>query len=161
MMERVRQIPLLHDLSNEQLELFTTLLEVYTCPASHAIFEQDEQAVYLYLLVYGTVALHYKPYDGTRITLTRLHAGDVFGWSSVVGGAVYTSGVFSETKIEAVRLRGNDLRKLCRDHPDLGRVILDRLAEAVSGRWQNSRKQVQTILNRNISENFENKLISN
>ncbi len=160
MLERVKQIPLLHDLSIEQLTLLAPLLEGFTCPANQAIFEQDDHAEYLYLLICGTVVLHYKPYDGTSIILTRLHTGDVFGWSSVVGRSVYTSGIFSETKIEAVRMHGSDLRKLCRDHPDLGTVILDRLADAVSGRWQNSRKQVQTILNRNLKEKRCSKLKS-
>jgi len=157
MLERVRQIPLLHDLSNEQLMQLAPLLEVFTCPADQAIFDQGEPAEYLYFLISGIIVLHYKPYDGTRMVLTRLHAGDVFGWSSVVGGSVYASGICSETKIEAVRIRGKDLQKLCRDHHDLGTVILDRLADAVSGRWQNSRKQVQTILNRNLGENCDSK----
>ena len=152
MLDVVKRIPLFHDLSDEQLELIAPLFEVFTCPANHSIFEQDEQATYLYLLIYGTVALHYKPYDGACMILTHLHAGDAFGWSSVVGGAVYTSGISSETEIKAVRIRGSDLRKLCREHPHFGNVILDRLADAVSGRWKNSRQQVQTILNRNLNK---------
>jgi CRP-like cAMP-binding protein len=157
MLDVVKQIPLLQDLSDAQLELLAPLFEVLTCPANHLIFEQNEQATYLYLLLCGTVALHFKPYDGTRMVLTHLHAGDAFGWSSVVGGPVYTSGIFTETEVKVIRIRGSDLRKLCRDHPDLGTVFLDRLADAVSGRWKNSRSQVQTILNRNLSENGKSK----
>jgi len=151
MLDVVKRIPLFHDLSDEQLELIAPMFEVFTCPANQPIFEQDEPATYLYLLVYGTVALHFKPYDGAGMILTHLHAGDAFGWSSVVGGAIYTSGISSETEIEAVRIRGRDLRKLCRQHPQFGNVILDRLADAVSGRWTNSREQVQAILNRNLN----------
>jgi len=151
MLDIVKRIPLFHDLSDEQLDWIAPLFEVFTCAANQPIFEQDEQATYLYLLVCGTVALHFKPYDGTRMILTHLHAGDAFGWSSVVGGAAYTSGISSETEIEAVRIRGSDLRKLCREHPQFGNVILDRLADAVSGRWTNSREQVQAILNRNLN----------
>ena len=151
MLDVVKQIPLLQDLSDEQLELIAPLFEVFTCPANHPIFDQDEQAIYLYLLINGTVTLHYKPYDGATMILTRLHAGDAFGWSSVVGGSAYTSGIYSETEIEAVRIRGNDLRKLCRDHPNLGSIILDRLADAVSGRWKDSREQVQTLLRHNLN----------
>ncbi|HUI87441.1 MAG TPA: cyclic nucleotide-binding domain-containing protein [Anaerolineales bacterium] len=157
MLEAVKQIPMLQGLSEEQLELLSPLFEVFTCPVDHSIFEQGEQATYLYLLTGGTVALSYKPYDGARMILTHLHAGDAFGWSSVVGGSAYTSGVISETEIKAIRIRGADLRKLCRDHPDLGRMILDRLAEAVSGRWKDSREQVQTILQRNLGKNCKPK----
>jgi CRP/FNR family transcriptional regulator, cyclic AMP receptor protein len=153
MLEAMKQIPLLHNLSDEQLELLMPFFKVFTCPANHSVFEQGEQATYLYFLVNGTVALHYKPYDGGQMVLTHLHAGDAFGWSSVVGGTVYASGILSETEVEVLQIRGNDLRKLCHDHPELGTVILDRLADAVSGRWKNSREQVQSILNRNLSEN--------
>src|SRR5271157_1491715 len=152
MLDVVKRIPLLQDLSDEQLELLAPLFEVFTCPANHPIFEQNEQATYLYLLINGTVALHYTPYDGSRMILTHLRAGDAFGWSAVVGGQIYTSGIFSETEVEAVRIRGIDLRKLCREHPRSGSIILERLAEAVSGRWKDSRKQVQDILNRNLNK---------
>ena len=152
MLDVVKRIPLLQDLSDEQLELLAPLFEVFTCPANHPIFEQNEQATYLYLLINGTVVLHYKPYDGSRMILTHLHAGDAVGWSAVVGGQIYTSGTFSETEVEAVRIRGSDLQKLCREHPRFGNIILDRLAEAVSGRWKDSRKQVQDILNRNLNK---------
>ena len=151
MLDIVKHVPLLQDLTEEQLELLAPLFERFACPADQTIFRQDDQASYLYLLVKGTVALHYKPYDGVRMVLTHLHAGDAFGWSSVVGGSVYTSDIRSESCVEAVRLRGRDLRKLCRDHPVLGRLLLDRLADAVSGRWKDSRNQVQNILNRNVA----------
>ena len=152
MLDIVKHIPLLRGLTEAQLELLAPLFEVFACPADQIIFHQDEQAAYLYLLVKGTVALHYKPYDGARIVLTHLHAGDAFGWSSVVGGSVYTCDIRSETAVEAVRLHGRDLRRLCRDHPVLGRMLLDRLAEAVSGRWKDSRDQVQNILKRNVAQ---------
>jgi CRP-like cAMP-binding protein len=151
MLDTIRRIQFFQDLSDEQLERIKPLVDVFTCPANQPIFEQDEQANYLYLLVRGTVALEYKPYDGTRITLTRLHAGDAFGWSSVVGGKTYTSSITSETEVEAVRIRGSVLQKMCRENPDIGCVLLDRLAESVSGRWKNSREQVHAILDREIN----------
>ena len=157
MLDTIRRIPLFQDLSDEQLERIKPLVDVFTCPANQPIFEQDEQANYLYLLVRGTVALEYKPYDGTRITLTRLHAGDAFGWSSVVGGKTYTSSITSETEVEAVRIRGSVLQKMCRENPDIGCVLLDRLAESVSGRWKNSREQVHAILDREINNEHREK----
>ena len=152
MLEPIKQIPILRDLNEEQLGLLEPLFEVFTCPADCQIFEQDERAIYLYFLIDGTASLHYKPYDGARIILAHLHAGDVFGWSSVIGGPTYASSLLSETEIKAMRIRGSDLRRLCREHPKLGEIILDRLAEAVSGRWEDSRQQVQSILNRNIKK---------
>jgi CRP-like cAMP-binding protein len=111
------------------------------------ILKQGDPATYLYLLIKGNVAIHYKPYDGPAIILTRLRDGDVFGWSAVVGSRCYTSSIISETEVEAIRVQGNNLLKLLNDAPETGRVIMDRLARVVSPRWENAHTQVQSLLN--------------
>jgi len=151
MLDTIRRIQFFQDLSDEQLERIKPLVDVFTCPANQPIFEQDEQANYLYLLVRGTVALEYKPYDGTRITLTRLHAGDAFGWSSVVGGKTYTSSITSETEVEAVRIRGSVLQKMCRRIRISDAFCSTGWPNRFSGRWKNSREQVHAILDREIN----------
>jgi CRP/FNR family transcriptional regulator, cyclic AMP receptor protein len=138
--------PFLADLSRGQLELLTPLFEEIRAPADSQIFRRGDQATHLYLIRRGTATVRYKPYDGPTITLTHLHAGDVFGWSAVAGGRRYASEVVSETDLEALRIRGADLRRLCAEHPEAGRSILEKLAEAVSPRWENARDQVQNML---------------
>jgi CRP/FNR family transcriptional regulator, cyclic AMP receptor protein len=145
MLETLPCIPLFQDLDSTQTELLKSLFEQYTCPADMVIFEQGTPAIYLYLIVQGEVEIRYKPYDGPVITLTHLREGDVFGWSAVVGSLQYTSSIVSETPIEAIRIRGNDLIKLSADHPETGKVIMDRLARVVSPRWKNAEEQVQSL----------------
>ncbi|MBK7317838.1 hypothetical protein [Candidatus Villigracilis affinis] len=53
----------------------------------------------------------------------------------------------SETEIETIRIRGSHLLALVRDHPETGKIIMDRLANVVSSRWKNARTQVQALLN--------------
>ena len=101
----------------------------------------------MYFIVHGNVAIHYKPYDGPPLVLTRLHEGDVFGWSAVVGSHFYTSSIVSESQVEALRIRGSHFISLIREHPETGRIILDRLARAVSPRWKNAHEQVELLLN--------------
>src|SRR5512135_59540 len=95
--------PFLHDLTPEQYDLLSALFEGISVPARTLIFKQGAEATYLYVLRRGNVKLRYKPYDGPRITLTNLHRGDVFGWSSVVGNPAYTSDAVSTTMVEALR----------------------------------------------------------
>ena len=85
MLETLVNIPFLKNLPQEQFDLLAPLLKPLNVPSKTTIFEQGDQAEYLYLISSGTVSIQYKPYDGPKITLTHLHAGDVFGWSSVVG----------------------------------------------------------------------------
>jgi CRP-like cAMP-binding protein len=147
MLETLPSIPLFQGLDPAQIAMLKPLFEQFMCPPDTAIIEQGAPATYLYLLIKGEVAIRYKPYDGPPITLTRLRDGDVFGWSAVVGSPDYTSSIVSETQIEAIRIRRNDLIRLSTNSPETGRVIVDRLARIVSPRWENTHAQVQSLLN--------------
>jgi CRP-like cAMP-binding protein len=147
MLEPLPRIPLFQDLDSDQIALLKPLFEPFSCSAETTILEQGKPATYLYLVVKGEVAIHYKPYDGPVITLTRLREGDVFGWSAVVGSPCYTSSIISETEVEAIRVRGSDLLKLLSESPETGRIVMDRLARVVSSRWENAHAQVQSLLN--------------
>jgi CRP-like cAMP-binding protein len=103
-------------------------------------------ADHLYLIVKGKVEVSYKPYDGTPITVSMLEKDGLFGWSAVVGSEKYTSSATAIEDLEAYRIKGSALRKLCKDRPEDGRVILERLANAVSNRWKDAHQQVKSIL---------------
>jgi CRP-like cAMP-binding protein len=145
-MQAALENPFFRGLSPEQLDLIFPLFEPFTVPGGGTIFKQGDQATYLYVIQGGSVTIQYKPYDGPMITLSHLQAGEVFGWSSVVGAQSYTSDAISTTDVDLLRLRGSDLIRLCAEHPNAGVAILDRLAEAVSPRWTYARQQIQGIL---------------
>ena len=155
MLELLPNIPLFENLDTAQIALLKPLFEQFNCAANTVVFEQGEPASYLYLLLKGEMLIRFKPYDAPPITLTRLRDGDVFGWSAVLGSTDYTSSLVSETQIESIRIRGSHLLMLVRDHPETGKIIMDRLANVVSSRWKNARTQVQALLNstnQNIKE---------
>lgn len=138
--------PFFSGLSREQLDLLVPLFSTFTAPAGSVVFKQGDRATHLYVIERGSVTIQYKPYDGPMITLSHLRAGEIFGWSAVVGGESYTSDAIVTTDLEALRLRGSDLVRLCAEHPSDGFAILDQLAEAVSPRWTYAREQIQGIL---------------
>ncbi|MBP6179754.1 MAG: cyclic nucleotide-binding domain-containing protein [Anaerolineales bacterium] len=146
MLDTIPYIPLFQNLPLDQVAVLKPLFEDFTCPANTVIFEQGDPASYMYLLISGEIAIRYKPYDGPAITLTRLRAGDVFGWSAVVGSKQYTSSIVSETEVRTIRIHGRDLVSLVENYPQTGEVIVDRLAQMVSSRWKNAYTQVQSLL---------------
>jgi CRP/FNR family cyclic AMP-dependent transcriptional regulator len=150
LLEMTTRIPLFQDLKPEQTTLLEPLFDAFTCPPETVIFEQGEEPQYLYLLLKGTVAIRYKPYDGPLITITHLRAGDVFGWSAVLGGRQYTSSLVSVSEIEAVRVRGVDLWNLTLEYPETGRIVLDKIAGVVSSRWKNARTEVKALLDQGV-----------
>ena len=142
--------PFLKDLTREQQDLLVPLFEPFTVPSRTVIFKQGDEAAYLYLILQGRVSILYKPYDGPKITITHLHDGDIFGWSSVVGTETYTSDAQCTTRLETLRIRGADFRKLYCEHPNDCRSILEKLAEAVSPRWLNAKIQIQNMLQNKV-----------
>jgi len=134
------------DMNTQYGDLLTPLFEPYSCVAGSSVFEQGAPADYLYLVLEGKAEVSFKPYDGIPITVTHVGKDDLFGWSALVGSQTYTSSVRAIDGLETLRIRGSELRKLCMDHPDAGKDILERLATAVSSRWKNAHEQVKSIL---------------
>jgi len=134
------------DLKENYLALLRPLFETFSCNVGATVIQQGLPAEYLYLITSGKAEVSYKPYDGVSITVTHVESGGLFGWSAVVGSDKYTSSAVAIEPLEAVRIRGNALRKLCQDHPDAGQDILGSLAGSVSGRWKDANEQVKSIL---------------
>ena len=147
MLDTLPRIPLFEDLEPEQVAMLKSLFEPVSYPPDTTIITQGEVAIYLYLIIKGIVAIHYKPYDGPPLILTRLRAGDVFGWSAMLGSRFYTSSIVSESDVETIRIKGSQIRSLVQHYPETGGIILNRLASSVSPRWQNAHEQVEALLN--------------
>ncbi len=157
-------LPLFEGLEETQLRLLEPLFEPYRCAKDTVIFEQGDRAEFLYLLLEGEVAIRYKPYDGDALTITQVRSGGVFGWSAIVGSATYTSGAIALSDCHALRVRGADLVRLSRRYPQLGEVVLSRLAQMVASRWQNAQVQVRSILRNGLytsSTEKEKKIATN
>ena len=139
-------------MDQDMIELLRPLLEGFSCQPGTVIFQQGEQAEFLYIVVDGKVDMSFKPYDGIPITISHMGKGGLFGWSAVVGSDKYTSSAIAIENVEAFRIHGRNLRKFCREHPQAGKDILERLADGVSSRWKDAHKQVQSILFQGMSE---------
>jgi CRP/FNR family transcriptional regulator, cyclic AMP receptor protein len=137
---------LFNGLSEEAMRLVERNFEPFTCPAGTVIFEQGDPAIFLYLILHGSVTARYKPYDGPTINLTQIPFGGAFGWSAVIGGPMYTSSAVAREDLRTIRIRGTDLRSLVAANPEAGAELLDRLAQLVSNRWKDANRQVRAIL---------------
>ena len=141
-------------LDEDQVRLLRPLFESFFCQPGTVIFQQGEQAGFLYLIINGKVDMSYKPYDGIPMTISRVGEGGLFGWSAVVGSDKYSSTATAAEQVEAFRVHGSQLRRFCLEQPEAGREILERLADGVSSRWKDAHAQVKSILFQGISENI-------
>jgi len=145
-------LTLFQQLKESYMDLLEPLFEYYSCNAGATVLQQGMPADYLYLVTSGKAEVFYKPYDGIPITVTHVEKGGLFGWSAVVGSEKYTSSAVAIEALEAKRIKGSALRKLCLEHPEAGKDILESLANSVSGRWKDANAQVRSILEQGLHE---------
>ena len=139
-------MPLFKNLDEKYMDLLKPLFEPFSCNAGVTVLQQGSPADYLYLVINGVVEMSYKPYDSVSITISHVEKDGLFGWSAVVGSEKYTSSAIAIENLQALRIRGSELRRLSADHPEAGKEILERLASSVSSRWKDAQAQVKSML---------------
>ena len=139
-------LPLFKGLDTKHLNLLAKRFDSETFGEGDVIFEQDARAERLYFLISGRVAIRFKPPDGAVIPVTEIEEGGVFGWSAALGRMSYTSCAVSIKPSLVFSVKGKDLTKLCEKYPDAGVVILERLADVIAQRLQNTHAHVVKIL---------------
>jgi CRP-like cAMP-binding protein len=108
--------------------------EKYSKGAS--LFERNEHAKYLFLLLEGTVHLVIR--NGGTLTYSLTEPGDVFGWSSMLEHGNYTASGICGTDLKVARIEKCDLNKIFEENPEVGFRVLQRLAGVISRRLSNA-----------------------
>ena len=149
----LEKVKIFNGLAEDHLKLISTKFQRETYPEGSVIFNQGDPAESLYVLLSGSVAIRFKPDDGEIIPVTDVHDGDVFGWSAALGRQAYTSCALATSASEMVCIKGKDLRELCTSQPEIGVVILERLATVIAERLKNTHAQVVDLLWQSVNEN--------
>jgi CRP/FNR family cyclic AMP-dependent transcriptional regulator len=150
--EDLGRLAFFNGLSMADLKLLASYFTPQSYPEGTTVFKQGDFADFLYLVVTGEVVIHYKPEDGPLMTVTRVQPGGIFGWSAAMGNPSYTSGAVCLINSHVFRIRGTDLRMLCDEYPEVGKIILDRLAAVIAERKQSQQGQVSTMLENGIRQ---------
>jgi CRP-like cAMP-binding protein len=127
-----------------------TRLEQIFQPELHTfgdvLFEQDDPAVNIYLVIEGEVVVRYKPYDGPAMNVARVRPLGVVGWSAALGSKAYTSSAVCTSESWLLKISGEDLRQLCISDPQTGGQVLERLADVIAERLRSTHTQVMAML---------------
>ena len=139
-----------NNLSIEQRLLIEPLfIHRHEC-AGTTLFEQGDEAKYLFIVIEGEVEVQYKPEDGPALVVTRVRPENVVGWSAALGNPKYTSSAVCSKDCSCLCVRGTDLRELCVNHPDICPIILDRLATMIAKRLRNTHSHVIDLLKQGL-----------
>jgi CRP-like cAMP-binding protein len=144
------RLTLFDDLDSRQSALLRPLFRPFHEPAGTVIFEQGNLAEYLYIVVEGEVNIRYKPDDGPPLTVARVRPQGIVGWSAAIGSPAYTSSAICSQDCQLLGVRGYDLRRLCEQHPETGRVLLERLAALIAVRLHKTNHHVFALLQQGL-----------
>lgn len=132
------QLPLFAGIEPDLVNYVAPLFTRAAFPTATTLFTQNTPADWVYLLEAGEVELKFHPEDGGWVTIATLEAGNVLGWSAVLGHPCYTSSAFATTPVQALVIAGAHLRKVLRAQPQLI-VLLNRMANSVAQRGNPAR----------------------
>jgi CRP-like cAMP-binding protein len=155
-LEKYTHLAFFTGLSAAEIQLLAPLFAPQTWVAGTVVFEQGDYAEYLYLVVSGELTIRYKPDDGPVMIMTHVQPGGIFGWSAAMGNPTYTSGAVCALDSEVLRIRGVDLRMMFDKHPDLGKVILNRLSAIIAQRQHKQQGRVNSMLANGMRQQTNN-----
>jgi CRP-like cAMP-binding protein len=156
----IHQLRLFQDLSPAQYAILQRQFSPRYEPQGTLVFEQGDPAEALFILVDGEIGIRYKPEDGPELTVARVHPESVIGWSAALGNPFYTSTAVCLADCQLLSIRGQDLRRLCEEHPETGSLILERLAAGISQRLKNSHEHVLALLEQGLCITINRELAS-
>ena len=135
-------------LGEDSLQAIAHALQLLTVEPGTDIYRQDQTAIGLYILKWGSVEL-YRPSSVGRTHIYYRSAGDVFGYVPLVAAsdqATYQTSAIALTASTIWFLRQADFDRLVRTHPDIqtsiNRLLAQDLAQfAQRIAWEEARIQ--------------------
>src|ERR687893_3128863 len=118
------RVPLFADLSERDLEQLAQVAVPRTYEPGEAVFREGDAGDTCYVVREGSVRVTRRHSDGRSITLAELRPGAIFGELAMFGGETRSASVETLEPTSAVALLAGDMRRLLRQHPDIGVKML-------------------------------------
>ena len=122
------------DLDWDQVAVLAEYVVAYGAPKGSMIFQQGGAGRYMCMLVGGEVDITMTDSSGAQKTLATIKTGKPFGEMSLVDGEPRSATAVAKVDSKVLILTQDDFRTLSGDNPELGSLLLTKLAESMSHR---------------------------
>jgi CRP-like cAMP-binding protein len=116
------------------------------------LFQQGDLANQFYILLKGRIKLTLG--ETGRSVYIVSHAGEAFGWSSLIDRETYTASAECMTPAKLLRFDQEKVLKILEEDPANGLVFFKRLADILGNRLLHSYKMISTSAQTDISPSF-------
>ena len=116
------------------------------------LFKQGDPASQFFILLKGRIKLIIGE-TGQSVYIVS-HAGEAFGWSSLIGNESYTASAESMTPAKLLRFDQEKILKIIEEDPVNGLVFFRRLAGLLGNRLLHSYQLISTAAPTEVSPSF-------
>lgn len=122
--------------------------EEITLKAGDWLFHEGDEADALYLILSGSLDLTINlDKEGSRqADLCTLVEGDAVGWSALVEPHTYKLGAVAASDARLIRLDADQLRDLMISRPEVGYMLMHRIAQVIGNRLNNLRVRFVSLI---------------
>jgi len=146
--ELLRRFPFFGFLDDTQLKAVAMLAEEVEFDRDAVIFETDQPAVALYVMVEGSIDLNYKVVDrddpriAKEFFISELNPGDIFGLSALLEPYRHTMTAKALAPSKVIRIEATGLRALSELDVKLQAGLMKAAAKAAMDRLHDTRIQL-------------------
>ena len=144
-LEILKGVPMLNNLSNNELREFERIVHRRNYKANENIFWQGEPGVGMYIIQSGSVKIYNTLPDSGIKELATLKMGDFFGELALLDESPRSA---SANALEACQILGlyrPDLFDLLERRPKLGLKVMTKLAQIIGNRLRITSSKLQSI----------------
>jgi SulP family sulfate permease len=138
------RMPLLRDLTSDQIERLRGSLEPVGWPAGHVIFRHGDPGSTLYLVTRGRASVHLR-HDDDGIRLATFAAGAVFGELALLDRGLRSATVTVDDDLAGFGLSAASFDELCQKQPDIAIKLLSALGRELSVRIRYANMAIQQL----------------
>ena len=148
----IKQTDLFWSLSHEFVKKVMDRVEKESYETGQFIFSEGEPAIYFYTLIKGRVKLRFGKTGISVFTVN--HAGESFGWSSIVNRDMYSASAECIEPTTAIKIDREIFWKILTEYPNDGLVFMKRLATLLGQRLLWSYEMVSSSMKVNNQISF-------
>ncbi len=126
--ERLRRVPLFHQLSEAELERVARAAREKSYPKHSVILFEDDPGDALYVVLRGQVKVVLVGEEGREVILSILKAGDFFGEMALIDDQPRSAHVIATEESHLLVLRREDFRQCLEESPRIALGLLQALS---------------------------------
>lgn len=132
----------LHGMEISQIKKLALLATEVSFAENEVIYREGDEGKAIYFIEKGQVVIEMNQPDGSKVTVSTIGPGQLFGWSALFPGRRKQASARATTPTWAIALDAARLHEAFRLDPKLEVALIQRVTEVIADRLAGSRRQL-------------------